>query len=93
MNPEQLLNERKKLRSIMVNLYGNFNYAGCIVPCKKLVSVDKRLYDLHTQYSELYEFLADYLFLSKILVKIDKPKSARECLIIVQKTVNDLFDD
>lgn len=77
----------------MINMYGNFNYAACILPCKKLISTDKRIYDINCKYNELYEFLADHLFLSKVLIKIDKVKSARECLLIVQKTVEDLFDD
>ena len=77
----------------MLKYYSLFEYNTALIPAKKLISLDKQIHDTNTRYAELYEYLADYLFMAKILIKLDKIKSTRECLLIIQNIINNLFDE
>ncbi|KRX10330.1 hypothetical protein PPERSA_02747 [Pseudocohnilembus persalinus] len=92
-NIQDLINQRKQLRCNIIQLFGTFNYTGCILPAKKLVKISKTIYTIRTKLEELYEYFADWLLLIKCLIKIDKFKSARQNLLMIFEQMNSLLDE
>lgn len=62
---EELWEERKKLRAMIIEYFGIANFTACIIPVKKLYKLSQKIYELRTKAEELYEYLADRLLFAK----------------------------
>lgn len=90
---KDLVAERMKLRSEVVQHLARFAYHEAVAPVSNLVSKSEQVYHEFKTLSELYELLADQLLRVKVLIKTNQAKLACSKLNDVFNTIKLRMED